>query len=80
MQIVTSWMEEGIEKGLEQGRQEGEKIIVLRQLSRRLGPLPRAVQQHIGRLSTDGLENLADALLDFRSIADLEAWLTKRKK
>lgn len=60
---------------LEQGWQEGQEAIVLRQLRRRCGDLPAALQERVHRLSTSQLEELADALLDFTSIADAESWI-----
>ena len=71
MQIVTSWMEEGIE----QGKQEEALSLVLRLLPRRIGAVVPALQQRIQQLSQAQLEDLAEALLDFSSAADLEAWL-----
>lgn len=83
MQIVTSWMEEGIEQGLEQGRQEGrqegrregEANLILRLLDRRFGELNPELETQIRTLSCPQLEALAEALLDFTQPADLEAWL-----
>ncbi len=71
MQIVTSWMEEGIE----QGKQEEALSLVLRLLPRRIGAVVPALQQRIQQLSQAQLEDLAEALLDFSSAADLEDWL-----
>jgi predicted transposase YdaD len=56
-------------------REEGEKSLVLRQLSRRVGELPQEVRQRVESLSLEQLENLGEALLDFTSMADLETWL-----
>ena len=70
MEIITSWMEEGLEKGLDH-----ERKAFLRQLRKRLGNLGPAVETQIEKLSADRLEQLAEALLDFGSVADLEAWL-----
>ncbi|MBH8560734.1 DUF4351 domain-containing protein [Nostoc sp. CENA67] len=67
MQIVTSWMEEGI--------QQGELKIIQRQLTRRIGVITPELQQQLQRLSVTQLENLAEALLDFSNEADLIAWL-----
>jgi hypothetical protein len=74
MQIVTSWMEEGIQQGLEQGKQQEAVALILRQLNRRVGSLTPQLQERIQSLSTSKLEDLGEALLDFNSIADLEAW------
>jgi len=60
---------------LQQGQQEGERSLVLRQLRRRLGELPEAIRSRIESLPIAQLENLAEALLDFTSLADLETWL-----
>jgi hypothetical protein len=73
MQIVTSWMEKGIEQGIEQG----ERSLVLRLLSCRVGTLTEAVQSRLNTLSMPQMENLAEALLDFSSEADLDAWLAQ---
>ncbi len=71
MQIMTSWMEQGIERGIEQG----ERSLILRQLTRRLGELPEATRSRLEHLSLTQLEALGEALLDFRAIADLDTWL-----
>jgi predicted transposase YdaD len=68
-------LERGLEKGLERGRMEGERLLVLRQLKRRLGTLTAAQQARIQALSADAIGALAEALLDFRAPADLETWL-----
>lgn len=78
MKIVTSWMEQG----LEQGRQEGldhERKVLLRLLRKRLGDLDRAVESQIETLSAERLEQLGEALLDFGSLADLDAWLQTQR-
>lgn len=71
MQIVTSWMEEG----LLQGRREGELAVILRLLTRRIGTVDPELQERIRQLSLAQLEDLAEALLDFSDVADLAAWL-----
>ncbi|NJM74024.1 MAG: DUF4351 domain-containing protein [Scytonema sp. RU_4_4] len=59
----------------EEGRVQGEKSLVLRQLTRRVGELPQQVRQRVESLSLEQLENLGEALLDFTSMTDLDAWL-----
>ncbi|CBN57434.1 MULTISPECIES: DUF4351 domain-containing protein [Kamptonema] len=83
MEIVTSWMEEGIQLGIEQGIergiqrgiQQGELSLIIRLLTRRIGTLDLEIQEQIQRLSIDQLEDLGEALLDFSSAADLTNWL-----
>ncbi|MBD0263441.1 MAG: DUF4351 domain-containing protein [Tolypothrix sp. T3-bin4] len=71
MQIVTSWMEEGIS----QGKQEATLSLVMRQLQARVGTLTLELEQRVQKLSLTKLEDLAVALLDFSSVEDLEVWL-----
>ena len=71
MEIVTSWTEQGIQQGV----QQGEVALVMRQLSRRFGQISPELEQQIHRLSTDQLEALGEALLDFSDVTDLQSWL-----
>ncbi len=65
----------GRKVGRQEGRQEGEVDIVIRLLNRRCGHLPIAKQLQIKSLPIADIENLAEALLDFKEMADLEIWL-----
>ena len=62
MQIVTSWMEEGIE----QGREEGAKSLLLYQLSKRFGDVDPDLQQSIEGFSLSQIQDLSEALFDLR--------------
>jgi flagellar biosynthesis/type III secretory pathway protein FliH len=91
MQIVTSWMEEGLQQGLQQGlnpwlnqglnqglqRGKLEEAIALiwRLLQRRLGEITPELRSRISQLSLTQLEDLGEALLDFSSQVDLVTWL-----
>ena len=75
MKIVTSWMEQGIEQGIEQGKQSEARSLIMRLLTRRIGTVEPQLQERIQQLPLTQLEDLAVALLDFSSVADLEAWL-----
>jgi Domain of unknown function (DUF4351) len=69
----------------QEGRVEGEQIgeqregqrLVLRQLNRRFGEIDVSIIERVRLLSTERLEALAEALLDFSTLADLEAWLNQ---
>jgi hypothetical protein len=75
MQIVTSWMEQGIEQGIEQG----ERSLILRLLARQVGSLTPEVEAQIGALSLTQLDDLGEALLDFSSFTDLQNWLSSQQ-
>jgi predicted transposase/invertase (TIGR01784 family) len=81
MQIVTSWMEQGIAEGEQRGRTEGRteeaRSLILRQLTRKLGlsTLPASTEAQIQSLVLPQLEALGEALLDFSSVEDLSMWM-----
>jgi predicted transposase/invertase (TIGR01784 family) len=60
-----------------EGKAEGEAGLILRQLNRRFGTVPTKVSARISRLTIEQLEQLGEALLDFTSLSDLEAWLAR---
>jgi predicted transposase/invertase (TIGR01784 family) len=66
----------GEAKGLERGLQQ-ERSLVVRLLTKKLGNLTPNIQSRISELSIDRVESLGEALLDFTSISDLEAWLSQ---
>jgi hypothetical protein len=67
----------GIKQGVRKGRQREGTTLVLRQLRRRLGPLPDAQRRAIENLSLRKVEAPGEALLDFHSPEDLTLWLRK---
>jgi len=69
--MTTSWKEEG----RVEGRQEGYLALIEKLLSRRLGSLSSQELTQVRQLSLHKLEQLGEDLLDFRSSADLTAWL-----
>ena len=70
MQIVTSWMEEGIA----QGREQGARDLLMFQLSTRFGELDSELQQSIEDFSLEQIQNLSGALFDLSSLDDLVQW------
>lgn len=75
------WAEQGLQQGILQGEQIGVKkeciTLLTRQLRRKFGLQPEletALQQLPG-MEIEKLEDLADALLDFTDISDLQTWL-----
>jgi hypothetical protein len=67
-------LERGRQEGLEEGRQRESLALVQRQLRRRLGDLPEVWRDRLAVLGLGPLEELAEALLDFQSLADLQDW------
>jgi hypothetical protein len=74
-QAYLEWEQQTEARGIERG----ERSLVLRQLNRRVGAIPESVRLHIEALSITQLEALGEALLDFDSLVDLEAWLAAQR-
>ena len=66
---------QGEARGVALGQFQGEAKVTLRQLSRRCGPLSAEQESLIRSLPLERLEALAEALLDFEGMADLNSWL-----
>jgi predicted transposase YdaD len=81
VELMTEWEVKGLEQGRIEGRIEGRteerQELVLRLLTRKVGPLPEAVPIWVVALSPDTLLDLSEALLDFSSLNDLTDWLDR---
>lgn len=71
MQLTTSWKVEGIVEGLHRGKRD----LILRQFRRRFLEVPKTIEDRIDALSDSNLDQLAEAPLDFTSLADAQSWL-----
>ena len=81
--VVNTSREEGREEGIEIGREVGieegiemgQRSLILRQLTRRVGMIPDDLLDRIQNLPIDPLEILAEDLLAFNGLDDLIHWL-----
>ncbi|NEO73743.1 DUF4351 domain-containing protein [Moorena sp. SIO3H5] len=73
--IIQKGVQKGLQQGLDRGKQEEAVLIVMRLLTLRLGLLDPVLQQRIEGLSITRLEELSEALLDFKTATDLAVWL-----
>ncbi len=78
--IYQDILQRGLQQGRQEGRQEGEAALITRLLTRRLGEVDSLLMERIRGLSTEQLEELAEALLDFSSVADLMAWFDQQER
>ncbi|MFN7790513.1 MAG: DUF2887 domain-containing protein, partial [Pseudanabaena sp.] len=70
----------GKQEGLQIGKQEGlqrQVAMLLRQLTRKFGKISPRIKSQISKLSVAQLEDLAEAIFDLQSSADLSAWIKK---
>ena len=79
---ITYAEQQGEQKGRKQGKKEGriEEAIALvkRQLKKRFGEIPEAINRQIEDLSLESLERLGEDFLDFNSLQDLTNWIESR--
>lgn len=83
MEITTSWEEEGIKIGLQQGLQQGlqrETELVLKLLRKKIGNFKKIKENQIFALPIEKVEELGEALFDFKDEKDVELWLKKTIK
>jgi hypothetical protein len=65
------------EQAIQEGSKQGEQRLVIRLLNRRFGEIDSSLIERVQGLSVDQIEALAEALLDFSSLNDLETWLNQ---
>jgi predicted transposase/invertase (TIGR01784 family) len=75
--IYQELREEAREEVRQEERLEGERSLILRQLSRKVGEIPATAKLQIEALSLTQLEELGEALLNFTTLADLSGWLER---
>jgi predicted transposase YdaD len=76
-EIIRRGEVRGQATGIAQGRQEEASDMILRQLTRRAGPIAPDLEIQIRSFPREQLETLGDALLDFSGPNDLTAWLNQ---
>jgi predicted transposase YdaD len=74
----TRFYQDVFAEGRTEGQQQEAAVLVLRQLRRRLGAVPAEVESQIRALPVAELEALGEALLDWRTPAELIAWLQRQ--
>jgi hypothetical protein len=65
MELISSYKKEGMER------------VVLRLLRRQVGELPAEIEKSIDQLQPEQIDALTDALLDMRSVEQVEDWLAE---
>ncbi len=61
------------------GLQEGESKVIIRQLERKLGSIDPFLESQIKSLTSEELELLSEALLNFQDVSELQAWLAQNR-
>lgn len=77
--IITSWHEigisEGRREGISEGRREGRndegKMLVTRQLQKKLGIIPNTIKKKIDKLGLEEIEILGESIFEINNVDDL---------
>jgi len=77
MELMNPWVKQGWEDGKKEGMQIGKEEIVVRLLNRRFGSVSTKITARLNYLTSEQLSELGEDLLDFKTVADLEAWLSQ---
>ncbi len=81
MEMMTSWHREGLkagrQEGIVEGKKEGKEELVIQQINRVLGSISPKLEKRLYNLSMEQLNELGLALFDFKSVNDLQNWLSK---
>jgi predicted transposase/invertase (TIGR01784 family) len=72
--------EEGELRGEKRGLVKGQATMLLRLLNRKFGQISPSLRGKVNKLSAKQLENLAEALFDLETIANLSDWLKTQGK
>jgi predicted transposase/invertase (TIGR01784 family) len=80
-EVSAEGRQEGKQEGLQEGKQEECILLLSRLLRRKFGLQPQLENclQELTSLPLEKLEDLADALLDFNGVSDLETWLANQR-
>jgi flagellar biosynthesis/type III secretory pathway protein FliH len=68
-QGIQQGIQQGIEQGIEKGELRGQANVLIRQLSKRFGPLSTEASQRLQTATAEQLELWADRILDATTLA-----------
>lgn len=77
MELMNPWVKQGWEDGKKEGMQIGKEEIVVRLLNRRFGAVSTKITARLNHLTSEQLSELGEDLLDFKTVTDLETWLSQ---
>jgi predicted transposase YdaD len=74
-QLIQQGMKEGMQKGRQEGRQEGTRDVLIRLLSKRFSADAASLEPLLSRLDIEQQGELAEKILDARSLDEIREWL-----
>ena len=76
MALMHEWAEDFAAEAVH----EKGKLTAVRLLQHRFGALPADLRSRIKQLPVDALDELATATLDFKDLAEAEAWIARARR
>jgi predicted transposase YdaD len=70
-EVIGPVLRQGIQQGIQQGMQQGEMLILRRQLEARFGELPSWVEERLGGLDSEALEELAIRVIKAKGLDEV---------
>ena len=64
----------------QEGQEDEARSLVIRQLNRRFNSISPELRAQIESLDLEQVEDLGEALLDFKSLKDLNSWLLTQRQ
>ena len=77
--MASEWTQKGVEQGEQQALERWTQRL-LRSLERKWGPLRPTVKQRLYVLPAQQVEQLTDAMLDFKKKSDVTKWLDESER
>ncbi|GIU83182.1 MAG: DUF4351 domain-containing protein [Acidobacteria bacterium] len=74
-EAIQQGVQQGIEKGIEQGIEQGEQRLLIKQLTALFGELDAELLERIDTLTLEQIEQMAEAIFQFRSLEDVRKWI-----
>jgi len=71
-------IQEAVQEAVQEARQR-EARLIMRLLDRQIGEIDSSLTEQVEQLSIEQVELLAEALLDFSTVTDLESWLLQHR-
>ena len=66
--------EKGIQKGMEQGTKKSNELLI-KQITKRFGNIPEELKSKIMSLPIDKVNEIGEAIFDFKSLEDIKKFL-----
>jgi len=70
-------IQKGVQRGLLEGKLEGKLEMIVRLLKHRFGQIEQEKLARIEKLNASSLDDLSEAVLDFKDESDFERWLSE---